>query len=163
MNTHLHVLEAYTNLYSIWPDDGLRRQITRLINNFLDHIIHPITHHQVLFFDEHWHAGVPLFPLAMILTSWLLVEAAKCNDEDGRACYPVKKVGLHMAYAAARGLDFDGGMWYEQDSATSLWVKEKHWWPQAEALVGFFHARQMSNDNSFLQRTLNNWAFIRKI
>jgi mannobiose 2-epimerase len=36
MNTHLHVLEAYTTLYSIWPDEGLKQQIETLINNFLD-------------------------------------------------------------------------------------------------------------------------------
>ncbi|WP_315824645.1 AGE family epimerase/isomerase [Paraflavitalea speifideaquila] len=66
MNTHLHVLEAYTNLYSIWPDEGLHRQITRLINNFLDHIIHPITYHQVLFLMNIGMPAVPLFLLGMI-------------------------------------------------------------------------------------------------
>ncbi|AXY73907.1 N-acyl-D-glucosamine 2-epimerase [Paraflavitalea soli] len=162
MNTHLHVLEAYTNLYAIWPDDGLRRQITRLINNFLDHIIHPVSHHQILFFDEHWHARSTIVSFGHdIEASWLLVEAANIVS-DGELIIRVKKVALQMAYAAARGLDFDGGMWYEQDSATNLWVKEKHWWPQAEALVGFFHAWQMSSDNIFLQHTLNNWEFIRE-
>lgn len=162
MNTHLHVLEAYTNLYRIWPDEGLRKQITRLIHNFLDHIIHPITYHQTLFFDEHWHARSTIVSFGHdIEASWLLAEAAHIIA-DGELILRVKKTALQMAYAAARGLDYDGGLWYEQDSATNLWVKEKHWWPQAEALVGFFHAWQLSNDRTFLQHTLANWAFIRE-
>ena len=162
MNTHLHVLEAYTNLYRIWPDDGLRKQITRLVNNFLDHIIHPITYHQVLFFDENWHAKSTIVSFGHdIEAAWLLAEAADIvSDPD--LIIRVKKTSLQMAYAAARGLDGDGGMWYEQDSATSHWVKEKHWWPQAEAMVGFFHAWQVSGDNTFLQHTLHNWEFIKQ-
>lgn len=162
MNTHLHVLEAYTNLYSIWPDEGLRRQITRLINNFLDHIIHPVTHHQILFFDEHWHPRSTVVSFGHdIETSWLLVKAANVIS-DGELIIRVKKVSIQMAYAAAKGLDFDGGMWYELDSATNLWVKEKHWWPQAEALVGFFNGWQSTGDRSFLQRTYSTWQFIRE-
>lgn len=160
-NTLLHVLEAYTNLYSIWPEEGLRRQIARLINNFLDHIIHPITHHQAQCFDEHWQVKSTYVSFGHdIEASWQLMEAANIIS-DGELIIRVKKSVLQMAYAAARGLDSDGGMWYEQDSSTNLWVKEKHWWPQAEALVGFFHAWQMSNDQQFLQHTLNNWTFIR--
>ncbi|WP_315824252.1 AGE family epimerase/isomerase [Paraflavitalea speifideaquila] len=90
-----------------------------------------------------------------------MAEAANVIS-DGELILRVKKVTLQMAYAAARGLDYDGGMWYEQDSATNLWVKEKHWWPQAEALVGFFHAWQVSSDRTFLQHTLSNWEFIRE-
>ncbi|MDF2188840.1 AGE family epimerase/isomerase [Paraflavitalea sp. CAU 1676] len=162
MNTHLHVLEAYTNLYRIWPEDGLRRQITRLIHNFLKHIIHPITYHQVLFFDEDWHARSTVVSFGHdIETSWLLAEAAHIIS-DGELMIRVKKISVQMAYAAGRGVDFDGGMWYEQDSATNLWVKEKHWWPQAEALVGFFNAWQTSGDRSFLDRTFASWEFIRE-
>lgn len=162
MNTHLHVLEAYTNLYRIWPDDILKKQITRLINSFLDHIIDPTTHHQVLFFDEQWTPKSTVVSFGHdIEASWLLAEAADIVS-DNELIIRTKKRCLQMAYAAARGLDADGGMWYEQDGATGHWVKEKHWWPQAEALVGFFHAWQVSGDDTFLQHTLRNWDFIRQ-
>jgi len=54
MNTHLHILEAYSSLYRIWPDEGLKQQISRLINNFTEHIVNPVTQHLILFFDENW-------------------------------------------------------------------------------------------------------------
>ena len=52
MNTHLHVLEPYTNLYRVWPDEGLRKQLQNLIDIFLDKIWNPHTYHLDLFFDE---------------------------------------------------------------------------------------------------------------
>jgi len=35
MNTHLHILEAYTNLYRVWKDTKLARQLKNLISIFL--------------------------------------------------------------------------------------------------------------------------------
>src|SRR5699024_882329 len=54
MNTHLHILEAYSNLYKIWQSDELKQHIKTLIKNFLDHIIDKETGHLTLFFDESW-------------------------------------------------------------------------------------------------------------
>ena len=55
MNTHLHILEAYTNLYRVWKDENLEKQLQNLIELFLTKIINPRTHHLDLFFDEDWN------------------------------------------------------------------------------------------------------------
>lgn len=39
MNTHLHVIESYTNLYKIWPNNKLKLQIQNLLKVFHNHII----------------------------------------------------------------------------------------------------------------------------
>lgn len=162
MSTQLQVLEAYTNLYRIWPDENLRRQITRLVNNFLDRIIHPVTFHQVQHFNEKWQPNSTVVSFGHdVAASWLLADTVGIIT-DGELIIRVKKVTIQMAYAAVRGLDYDGGMWFEHDGATNQWVKEKHWWPQAEAMVGFFNAWQMSNDPNFLQHTFNSWTFVRE-
>ncbi len=56
MNTHLHVLEAFANLYRIWPEPVLKQQIIELIDIFLHYIIHPSTHHLQLFFSDEWQS-----------------------------------------------------------------------------------------------------------
>ena len=43
MNTHLHILEPYTNLYRIWKDEKLRTQIENLIELFTDKILNQQT------------------------------------------------------------------------------------------------------------------------
>ncbi|MEO7047498.1 MAG: AGE family epimerase/isomerase, partial [Ferruginibacter sp.] len=60
------------------------------------------------------------------------------------------------------GLDKDGGLWYEYEPEKDHLIKEKHSWPQAEAMVGFFNAWQISKEEKYLQYALNNWAFTEK-
>ena len=55
MNTHLHVLEAFTTLYRIWPDEQLKNNIIGLIDNFTSHILNKETGNLILFLDENWN------------------------------------------------------------------------------------------------------------
>ena len=66
-----------------------------------------------------------------------------------------------MAAAAMEGLDADGGMWYEYEPANNHLVKEKHWWPQAEAMVGFFNAWEAGGEKIYLDTALSSWNFIK--
>jgi mannobiose 2-epimerase len=163
MNSHLHILEAYTCLYRIWPDPQLKQQITGLLVNFDEHIIDPHTGHLLLFFDEHWQQkGEKTVSYGHdIEASWLLLEAAKVIADDALIAR-MKVLGIKMAEAVIIGLDTDGGLWYEYEPADNRLKKEKHWWPQAEALVGFYNAWQLSGRHEFLQYAYNNWAFIKQ-
>jgi len=66
-----------------------------------------------------------------------------------------------MADATITGFDIDGGLWYEYEPKENQLVKEKHWWVQAEAMVGFFNAWQISGDKRYLNISLENWEFIK--
>lgn len=162
MNTHLHVLEAYANLYKIWPDEGLMQQLTILIHNFLDHIIDLQSHHLVLFFDEDWNRRSDTVSYGHdIEASWLLLEAAEII-EDEQLINQLKKTAVEIADAASEGLDSDGGLWYEHEPTDDHLIKQKHWWVQAEAIVGFFNAWQVSGDQKYLNIAIQNWEFIKQ-
>ncbi|HTJ10664.1 MAG TPA: AGE family epimerase/isomerase [Dinghuibacter sp.] len=158
MNTHLHVLEAYTNLYRVWPDIGLREQIDKLLGIFLDHIIDPATHHLVLFFDEAWHSRSDTISYGHdIEASWLLPEAAHAiGSREEEVC----ATGLLLAEAASEGLAPDGSLWYEYEPVKDHWRLEKHWWVQAEAMVGFLNAWRVSGDDRWKARFERVWTFI---
>lgn len=162
MNTHLHVLEAFTNLYRIWPDESLNKHIRDLLGVFMDHIVDSETGHLLLFFDEQWKAKARTVSYGHdIEASWLLLEAAEVIG-DRQVLEQLTPICLRMADAASRGLDADGGLWYEYEPETEHLVREKHWWPQAEAMVGFLNAWQLLGEEHYLHRSLAAWDFSRR-
>lgn len=161
MNTHLHILEAYTNLYRIWPNVELKEQITILVDNFLDHFIDVSTNHLLLFFDEEWNRRADTVSYGHdIEATWLLLEAAEVISDVERIS-AIKKSCIEIADATIAGIDSDGGLWYEYEPGDNQLIKEKHWWIQAEAMVGFFNAWQISGDTKYLNLSLNTWAFVK--
>ena len=95
-----------------------------------------------------------------IEAAWLLLEAAEIiNDKNEIDIF--KKIALEITDAAISGLNERGGLWNEFDSETMEWDKEMHWWPQAEAMVGFYNAWQLSNKEDYLSHSLKSWTFIK--
>ena len=162
MNTHLHLLEAYANLLRRWNDDGLRKRLRELLRIFLDHIIDPATHHFRMFFDEVWHDRSDRFSFGHdIEGSWLICEAAEVLG-DAAILQETRKAALSMAQAVyEQAVDSDGGLLYE-GTGKELIDTDKHWWPQAEAVVGFLNAYELSGRDYFLKASQNSWAFIEK-
>jgi mannobiose 2-epimerase len=161
-NTHLHIVEAYATLFSVWPDEVLKERIKNLLDIFKKKIISRDNDHLVLFFDEHWHPRSSLVSFGHdIEAAWLLPHCAEAiNDPLSANLY--KLISIPVTNAAMEGLDRgDGGLWYEYDATADHWVLEKHWWPQAEAMVGFFYAWQLTGERSYLQQSVSSWDFVR--
>jgi len=162
MNTHLHILEAYTNLFRVWPDEYLAKQLKNLIDLFLEKIIDPVRFHLNLFFEEAWRCKSTLHPFGHdIEASWLLEEAALVLGDEAML-QKLKPVTLRIAEAAAEGLNGQGALINERDWATGYRDERCDWWPQAEAVVGFFNAWQLSGDHRYLDKALGSWEFIKQ-
>lgn len=162
MNTHLHVLEGFANLYRIWPDEGLKAKLLELIQLFLHRIISNNTHHLILFFEDDWKPKSKVISYGHdVEAAWLVQEAAEVVGNK-LLLLQVKNCSLSVAKAAARGLDEDGALWYEYDSDTHHLIKQKHWWPQAEAMVGFFSTWQNTGDERWLDQSIKSWRFVQK-
>jgi cellobiose epimerase len=159
MNTNLHVLEAYTNLYSVWPNEGLRERIGQLLDIFNTHIADKPTGHLGLFFSESWEPRSTVISYGHdIEAAWLLHTAALTIDDPHRE-KQLSALALHIAAAVEEGLDTDGGLWYEKK--TGRLIPEKHWWPQAEAMVGYLRAWTLSGDPRWWQRSTAAWEFVK--
>jgi mannobiose 2-epimerase len=162
MNTHLHLLEAFANLYRVWKDESLKQKIVELIRIFPDHIIDSKTHHLILFFDEQWNPRSNIISYGHdIESAWLIQEAAEIVGDD-KLLNEIKNISIRIADAAAKGLDGDGGLWYEYDISQSHLIRQKHSWPQAEAMVGFFNAWQITADKKYLNHSLHSWQFVKE-
>lgn len=161
MNTHLHILEAYTNLYRIWKDEKLKKQLHKLVRIFLDKIISAKTFHFHLFFDADWTVKSEIDSYGHdIEGSWLLFEAAEVLGDE-KLMEEVKQVALKMVEVTQKeGLDKSGGLYYEKEGENLN--KQYDWWPQAETVVGFFNAWQLTGNESYLRQTEKTWKFIQK-
>jgi len=162
MNTHLHLLEAYANLLRCQDNPAVRRQLKELIQVFLEHIIDRQAHHFGMFFDEEWHSKSDHVSFGHdIEGSWLLCEAAEILGDEP-ILQAVRQEALLMARAALdQAVDSDGGLLYEGD-ASGIIDTDKHWWPQAEAVVAFLNAYQLSGREHFQRAAEASWDFIEK-
>jgi cellobiose epimerase len=160
MNTHLHVLEGYTNLYRVWKNPTLKKQLHKLILDFLQRIVNKQTFHLDLFFDEQWQCKSDIVSYGHdIECSWLLDEAAHVLG-DTELIRKVQSTCLKIAGASGEGIMSDGSMIYEKDNTTGHTDTDRHWWVQAENVIGLVNAFQISGNPIFFDKALDTWHFI---
>lgn len=159
MNTHLHVLEAYTNLFRVWKDSRVERRLRELVQLFESRILDAKTSHLHHFFDAQWQVRSDTYTFGHdIEASWLLCEAAEALDETVVARIIPQAVNMARV-VLAEAIPSDGGMYYEGKEGRIIDFG-RECWPQAEALVGFINAFQLSRDPRFLQAAEAIWEYI---
>ena len=122
-----------------------------------------MTGHLVLFFDERW---VPLSRAVSyghdIEASWLLVEAAEIvGDRALRERAQAAAVRLARA-TLDEGVDHEHGGVYAERHDDGRLDDDKHWWMQAEAVVGFLNAFELTGEGSFLDAAERAWGFVER-
>lgn len=148
MNTHLHVLEAYTNLYRVLKNvqrddvqgtkERIAKQLRTLIDIFANRIFDPATGHLMLFFDEKWQpSNTHTSPGHDIEAAWLLHEALEVlgDEELLNQTLPV----IHSLAQAA-----------EDDI-----MDEKEWWCYAEAVVGYIDQWKLYQEEKPIESNIN--------
>jgi mannobiose 2-epimerase len=133
------------------------------MNLFLDKIIREDGHFGI-FFDEAFNEvdaskGIASFGHD-IEGSWLLWEAAEIlGNRDITA--KMRPVSIKMVNNIERvAVDKDGGLFLESTRCGSHVKTNKHWWQQAETLVGFMNALQLTRDEKYWQTVKLSWNFI---
>jgi mannobiose 2-epimerase len=160
MNTHLHILEAYTTLFQVWKNDELKRQLRNLIELFLDKFVN-LDFRFHLFFDEHWNSKSDEISFGHdIEGSWLIQEAAEVLGDEELIQRSKKLANTMVDVVMESGFDTDGGLMYEAHPE-GLKDTDKHWWPQAEAIVGLVNAWQNNSDEKYREKSSEVWGFVK--
>ena len=157
MNTHLHILEAYSNLLLVWDDDGLRENHRGVLQVMCENIVDSETHHFKLYFDAEWNSQNDHISYGHdIEGSWLLEEAAQILGESG-----VRPLAIRMGEAVFnKGLDANGIVEWEGDASGVVDTK-KYWGALSEQVVGFFNLFEMTDDPRYLDITGACWDYIK--
>ena len=189
-NTHLHIIEPYTNLYrclkemqaatscdyvpvlgSVLPIGvsvpmetviSVEASLCNLIDIFTDYILNPETHHLDLFFEMDWTRGAGHLESYGhdIECSWLMHEAALVLG-DQKVLRKVEQVVREVATASEKGLRSDGSMIHEANLDSGHTDDDLHWWVQAENVVGWFNIYQYFGDEDALDKAVRCWEYIK--
>lgn len=162
MNTHLHIVEAYANLYLVWPNEVLKTKTEEILKTINQYFINTETGHLRLFFNENWIEKPDVVSYGHdIEAAWLLLWCAQTiQHQELTDIY--KKHAVQMADATFEGIDDDGGLWYELEPHENKLIAEKHWWPQSELLIGMINAWELTQDIKYFESAEKNWEFIKR-
>lgn len=163
MNTHLHLFEAVTSLYTICPNGDIRFSLKRLLDCFTKNFINPENFHLRIYFDNSWRDRSTSYSYGHdIECSWLLWETAGALDDDKLLSSLISLV-VNMANACLKdGVGENGEVLDGYDLNEKQPFEARTWWTQAEGLVGFLNAFSMTGDVRYFQAFENVWAFINK-
>ena len=161
MNTHLHVIEPYTNLYRVWPQPELQQSIYRLLDVFSHRFYNPVTHHLDLFFDDEWQGRRNIQSFGHdIEATWLLYETLLVLG-DQQATDRLRPLIASLAQAADEGLYPDGSMIYERWTDSGDTDRQRQWWVQCENIIGHANLYQYYNDREALDIVFSCWQYVK--
>ena len=162
MNTHLHIIEPYTNLYRVWKDKSLEKSIRNLLDIFTDKLLNKETHHLDLFFDDAWQGKRNIESYGHdIEASWLLHETALVLG-DKVVLQKIEQVIRRIANAADEGLRPDGSMVYEHWKDTDKSDLQRQWWVQCENIIGHIDLYQYFGYEDSLEKAVHCWNYVQK-
>ena len=162
MNTHIHLLEAFTGLYEVWKDDTLHQRLVELLAINRDKVcVRPGAMN--LYFTNEWHAIPDHDSYGHdVETAYLMLEAEDGlgHGHDPRTELTAKALVDH---ALAYGWDDNYGGFY-QDGTTfgKPESKLKEWWVQMEGLNALLlmHEKYGLQTDVYFKAFQRQWQFI---
>ncbi|MEQ1901900.1 MAG: AGE family epimerase/isomerase [Devosia sp.] len=160
-NTTLHVMEAYAALYEVWPDPALKAALIAVCRHLIDRIFDPATGHLRLFFDAGWKPVHEHFsPGHDLECAWLLRRAAQATGEAALIAQ-ARTVTIALARSNLQIIEGDGALVYEA-GPEGVVDPLKQWWVEAEAVVGYLEAYELTGEAAFYAAAINAWSFIKR-
>ncbi len=159
MNTLLHVLEAYTELYRLDGNERIAERMKEILELFASKIYNPHKRRLEVFFDSEMNTLIDLNSYGHdIEAAWVLDRGSDMLENDvlkAKISAITKRLTDHIIEVA-----YDGTSLYNECCNGVLDTK-KVWWVQAEAIVGFLNGFQRSGYQKFRYAACNTWDFIK--
>lgn len=160
MNTLLHVLEAYTQLYRVGGDKRVKDKLLWIINIIENKVYNKELHRQEVFFDKNYNSILDLHSYGHdIETAWLLDLTLDVINDDAltKRVSEITKDLTRQTYEVA----FDGHS-FANECEAGVVNEHRVWWVQAENVVGMINAFEKQNDNKYYDAAISQWEFIKE-
>lgn len=160
MNTLLHVMEAYTELYRVTGDSTVREKLVEILTIFEEKIFDENLNRLEVFFDKEYNSLIDLHSYGHdIEASWLLDRATEVLS-DPELTRRIDKISNRLATEIyERGFDGHSMLNECENGVDNI---HRIWWVQAESLVGFVNAYQKTKDKKYLNSANLMWKYIKE-
>jgi len=161
MNTLLHVLEAYAELYRALPDERVRQAGVRCLDRFLNVMYNPDQRRLEVFFDRNYRSLLDMQSYGHdIEGSWLMWDAAETLlPKEERA--PYRNMCLTLAEAVTERAFAERGL--DNEIVEGETERTRVWWVQAEALLGLDNAWRLSGNARYRELARQQWGIIQRM
>lgn len=160
MNTLLHVLEAYTELYRVNKDERVKKALIKILDAFRNQVFNEETHRLEVFFDEKMNTISDLYSYGHdIEASWLLDRAATVLADEQIKADTNAYTNELVAEVYKEALS-DGAM--NNECFKGVVDTTRVWWVQAEAIVGFYNCYEKTGITEYKDITEKLWIYIKE-
>ncbi len=181
-NTSIHLLEAFSELYKVWPDTLVRTRLAELLALIRDTITTD-KGYLTLFLYPDWkpvsyqdssnavrEAHYNLDHVSFghdIETAYLMLEASEVLEkhEWGRTLAAAKKMvdhSINQGWDLLNGGLYDQGYYFPEIEEITIIDHKKNWWTQAEALNSLLLFSQLyPEEEKYQEYFLQQWSLIK--
>jgi cellobiose epimerase len=165
-NTHLHLLEAFTELYRAWPDPLVRERLAELLVINTHTVRHPDFPYNIDGWRPDWRRALTPANLRAsyghdVECAWLALDAARALGLPP-ALLRGWAEGL-CGYSLQYGYDRrHGGFYYTGPPGKPADDTRKEWWVQAEALVSMLEMYRLTGRREYYDAFSGTLDFVEK-
>lgn len=161
MNTLLHVMEAYTELYRVSGEEKVREKLVSTLEIFEKKIYSQEKKRLLVFFDRDYRSLIDLYSYGHdIEAAWLLNRTTEVlgDPEWKKRIDPITAQLTASVYKEA----FDSRS-IPGEAENGVVLEDRIWWVQAEGINGFLDAYQRDPSHTeYLQAAESIWGFIKE-
>lgn len=183
-NSGIHILEALTELYTVWPDDLVREHLEEMFFIVRDTMVTEKGYLN-LYFEPDWtHRSYRDSSRSVIMeniwddhvtpghdieTAYLLLESAHALglEHDEKTLRIAKRLTDHTLEAGwdkEAGGFYDTGYYFPGDDRLTILEDTKNWWAQAEGLNTLLIMADLYPDDprNYFEKFEKQWEYIKK-
>ena len=180
-NSSIHLLEAFTELYQVWPDPVVKERLEEMLKLIRDTIVTP-RGYMTLFFWSDWtpvsfvdstresvteHHRLDHVSFGHdVETAYLLIEAShilglKNDTTTLRVAKRMVDHALNNGWDNTVGGFYDEGYYFKGDSVITITHDTKNWWAQAEGLNALLLMADLYPDDrmQYFQKFEKLWKY----
>ena len=179
-NTSIHILEAFTELYSVWPNELLKERLTEMFHLIRDRMVDERGYLRLYFYNNWTPISFQDSSLGVqeknydldhvsfghdIETAYLLLEASEALNHyqyDGTMKVAKKMVDhtLRWGIDSIRSGIYDRGYYTQGFSQMKIVSPLKNWWSQAEGLNALYQFSKLYPDQQlYAQAYMKLWVY----